>query len=60
MFLVIIHVSLFHKCRALYNDWQKVYWKLTDMVVPESSRSDHIFVNKPSQMAGILEDNARG
>ncbi|XP_068722243.1 V-type proton ATPase subunit C-like [Montipora capricornis] len=27
--------------RALYNDWQKAYWKLTDMVVPESSRLVH-------------------
>lgn len=33
--------------RALYNEWQKMYWKLTDMVVPESSRL-------------VFEDNEHG
>lgn len=27
--------------RPLYNEWQKSYWKLTDMIVPESSRLVH-------------------
>jgi len=30
--------------RALYNEWKSYYWKLTDMVVPNSSRLEYYFI----------------
>ena len=38
------NMTLLNEFRALFSEWEKVYWKLTDMVVPESSRSDVISI----------------